>query len=583
MAFDGVTVANLRKELEDAINGGKVTKITQPEKDEILLGIRNQGAQVRVSLSANASLPLIRLVNENKTSPLVAPNFTMLLRKHLLGGKILSIRQPSLERILILTIEHRNELGDLEYPQLIIEIMGKHSNIILVDEDNMILDAIKRIPFHISSVREVLPGKPYFIPDTQHKKNPFLLTKEEFQTEIRTKSLPVYKALYQSLTGFSPQFAEDVVLRSGIDGGLPMRELTEAEADRLFAIFQERMELVKKEDFHPVLYYEKDAPAAFSSLALKTYAGQRKEEFSSISELIDVFYRQKEIRTRIRQKSSDLRRIVSGALERTSKKLSLQEKQLKDTEKMDKYRIWGDLLHAYGYQVKEGAEALDTINFYDNQPIRIPLDPTLSPSANAVRYFDRYAKLKRTKAAVTEQITESSAELEHLHSVSAALDLARDENDLLEIEKELIDTGYLRKKKRARVNKAGQKSHILHFRSSDGFDIYVGKNNYQNEYVSFRLATGGDWWFHAKKMPGAHVIVKTEGQNLPDRTFEEAGSLAAYFSSGRLAPKVEIDYTLKKNLKKPAGSRPGFVVYYTNYSLMATPDISGIQEIPDEK
>lgn len=577
MAFDGITMANIRLELDRAITGGRISKIAQPEKDEILLTVKNNSTNIRVSLSANASLPLIRLVDDNKPSPMQAPNFCMLLRKRLAGGKVLSVTQPGLERIIRITVEHRNEMGDLTRASLITEIMGKHSNIILVDDSNLIVDSIKKISFNVSSVREVLPGREYFIPDTQHKKDPLTISYEEFKSAL-DQPLPVFKAIYQSLTGLSPQAAEEICFRAGIDGDLSGKSVTEELTEKLYCVFSGLMQEVKGGTFSPVIYYDGTVPCAFSPLPLRTYAGHPCREFKSISALIGEFYSQKEAVTRIRQKSADLRHIVSTAMERTVKKLNLQKKQMKDTEKMDKYRVWGDLLNAYGYQLEEGAEVLDTINFYDGQPIQVPLDPTMTPSQNAKKYFDRYSKLKRTREALKVQIADSEQEIEHLDSVATSLDLALDENDLAGIQKELTDTGYIRARKDPSGRKVKISSRPLHYISSDGYDIYVGKNNYQNEEVSFRLASGNDWWFHAKKMPGSHVIVKTRGEEIPDRTFEEAGSLAAYYSKGRQAPKVEIDYTQKKNLRKPGGARPGFVVYYTNYSLMAEPDISRIRE-----
>ncbi|MEE1113492.1 MAG: NFACT family protein, partial [Eubacterium sp.] len=264
-------------------------------------------------------------------------------------------------------------------------------------------------------------------------------------------------------------------------------------------------------------------------------------------------------------------------VEHSARTLSVQEKQMHDTEKKEKFRIYGELINTYGYGLEPGAKTLECINYYDNEPISIPLDPTLTPGENAVHYFDRYNKLKRTADALTDRIEETEKEIDQLDNISNALQIARDENDLSQIRQELVDYGFIRHKQTDSKRKKSV-SKPLHYVSSDGFDIYVGKNNYQNEEVSFKMASGSDWWFHAKKMPGSHVIVKANGREVPDRTFEEAGALAAFYSSGKNAPKVEVDYTLKKNLRKPNGARPGFVVYYTNYSLMCIPDISGIRE-----
>jgi len=292
---------------------------------------------------------------------------------------------------------------------------------------------------------------------------------------------------------------------------------------------------------------------------------------------LEQYYANKNQFTRIRQKSVDLRKIVSTALERNRKKYQLQEKQLKDTEKREKYKIYGELIHTYGYGLEVGAKKLEASNYYTNEMVTIPLDDQLSAMDNAKKYFEKYNKQKRTFEALTTLIEETKAEIAHLESISASMDIAQTEDDLVQIKEELIEFGYIKRKKTDK--KAKIKSKPFHYRSSDGYDIFVGKNNYQNDELTFKVATGNDWWFHAKGMPGSHVIVKANNEELPDRTFEEAGMLAAYYSNDRNAEKVEIDYLQKKNIKKPNGAAPGFVVYYTNYSLTIAPDISGIEFI----
>ncbi len=578
MAFDGITIACVRKELSLALEGGRISKIAQPEADELLITVKNNREQHRLLLSASASLPLVYLTGQNKQGPMTAPNFCMLLRKHIGSGKILSVTQPGLERILVLTIEHRNELGDLCVKKLIAEFMGKHSNLIFCDEQDQILDSIKHVSLHMSSVREVLPGRPYFIPHTQEKLDPLSVTEKEFRETVLRRPLPAAKALYTSLTGFSPLMAEELCCRAGIDGGLPTDALEEPARLHLFHTFSLLMEDVREGRFQPGIYYRNQEPAEYAVFPLAQLADLEPRPFSSVSALLETYYAEKNLITRIRQKSSDLRRIVNTALERNGKKLILQEKQMKDTEKKDKYRIYGELLNTYGYSLAPGEKYLDTVNYYTGQPLRVPLDPQLTPAKNAKKYFDRYNKLKRTAEALHIQIAETKAEIDHLDSVSAALDIAREESDLAQIREELSDCGYIRRHVQPGAKKKKVLSHPLHYISSDGFDMYVGKNNYQNEELSFKLASGNDWWFHAKGIPGSHVIVKTGGAELPDATFEEAGRLAAYYSKGKQAPKVEIDYTLKKNLRKPAGAKPGFVIYHTNYSLMAVPDIREIRE-----
>lgn len=578
MAFDGITIANIVSELNRTIVGGKINKIAQPEADELMITVKNNRTQYRLFLSASASLPLIYLTGENKQGPLTAPNFCMLLRKHIGSARILSVTQPGLERILIFELEHLNELGDICRKKLIVEIMGKHSNIIFCQEDDTIIDSIKHISANMSSVREVLPGRTWFIPHTQDKMDPLSMSREAFTETVFGKNLPVFKAIYTSLTGFSPLIAEELCVRSGIDPKRQAQELEETEKETLWQMTDDLVDRIRRQDFSPVIVYQEEEPLEFAAFPLTKYQDQKSVSYESISQVLESYYSMKNKITLIRQKSADLRRIVTTAIERTSKKYELQQKQQKDTEKKEKYRIYGELLNTYGYHLEEGARSLEALNYYTNEMITIPLDEHLSAAENAKKYFDRYTKLKRTEEALNELLEETRSDLEHLESIRTSLDIALDEDDLVEVREELMEYGYLRRK-----GSSGKKKKIVsrpfHYRSSDGFDIYVGKNNFQNDELSFKIASGNDWWFHAKGQPGSHVIVKSNGEELPDCTFEEAARLAAFYSKGRQAPKVEIDYTQKKNLKKPNGAKPGFVIYHTNYSMIAEPKIHEIEEI----
>ena len=578
MAFDGITIANIVTELNQTITGGKINKIAQPENDELIITIKNQRKQYRLFLSASASLPLIYLTETNKPSPLTAPNFCMLLRKHIGSGKIIAIEQPGMERIIRFTIEHLNELGDLCTKYLIVEIMGKHSNIIFCNEEDQIIDSIKHVSAHMSSVREVLPGRPYFIPETQSKLNPFVLTEEIFQEKIFPRPVNVAKAIYTSITGISPLTAEEVCYRAGIDGGIPTDGLEDVERVHLAHTFLRMVDDIRDGHFEPNIIYKGKEPVEFACFPLSQYQDYRAVSYPSIFPVLETYYAEKNIVTKMRQKTVDLRKIVQNALERNVKKYQLQQKQLKDTEKKEKYRVWGELLNTYGCEVEPGAKSMEALNYYTNEMIQIPLDETMTPQENAKKYFDKYSKLKRTKEALDTLLQETGDEIKHLESIAASLDIASSEEDLVQIKEEMMEYGYVKRK-----NTGGKKvkvtSRPYHYISSDGYDIYVGKNNFQNDELSFKFASGNDWWFHAKGQPGSHVIVKSKNEELPDRTFEEAGKLAAYYSKGRQAPKVEIDYTQKKNLRKPTGGKPGFVVYYTNCSLLIEPDITGLQQI----
>ena len=574
MAFDGITISNIVKDLQDVLTDGRLSKIAQPEPDELLLTIKGKNGQHRLCLSASASLPLIYLTADNKQSPLTAPNFCMLLRKHIQNGRIISIIQPGLERIVIFTVEHLDELGDLRRKKLIVEIMGKHSNIIFCDENDMILDSIKHISGLVSSVREVLPGKPWFIPHTQEKFDPLTADRELFMEQVFSKPTDCYKALYTTFTGLSPAVSHEICYRAKGGAQEATAACSDADKEALWNAFSNVMDDVKTGSFSPCIVYENGAPAEYASIPLTSYPEAARREYQHISALLEDYYAEKNRITRIRQRSSDLRRIVSTALERNVKKYDLQLKQLKDTEKRDKYRIWGELLNTYGYSAAPGAKSLEAENYYTGEMTVIPLDPQLSAVENAKKYFEKYNKLKRTNEALTALTQEVHAEIEHLESVSNALDIAVKEEDLVQIKEELIESGYIRRKGGSKKVKIT--SRPFHYISSDGFSIYVGKNNLQNEELTFKFAVGNDWWFHAKGRPGSHVIVRSEGKELPDSTFEEAARLAAYYSTGRGQEKVEIDYIEKKHVKKVAGAKPGFVIYHTNYSMVIDTDISGI-------
>ena len=584
MAFDGITIAAMVRELNNNLAGGRINKIAQPEGDELMITARGTEGQKRLLLSASASLPLIYFTEKNKVSPLTAPNFCMLLRKHIGSARIAGIRQPGLERVVEFDLEHLNELGDPCKKVLILELMGKHSNLIFCDDKNMILDSIKHVSSHMSSVREVLPGREYFITKTQDKWDPLTITQEEFLEHVCKKPVSAAKALYSSLTGLSPVIAEELCYRASIDGNDAMLSLNEVSCVHLYHTLQRMMEDVKEGNFTPNIIYRGEEPVEYGVFPFQQYGPEyHSVTFDSVSSMLETYYASKNILTRIRQKSADLRKIVQTALERNRKKLILQQKQMKDTAKKDKYKVYGELINTYGYSLPEGSRSLQALNYYTNEEITIPLDETLTPAQNSKKYFDRYTKLKRTEEALTTQIADTESEIEHLESISNALDIARSESDLSQIKEELTQYGYIKRHYSGKKGtKMQAKSKPFHYISSDGFDIYVGKNNFQNDELTFKFATGNDWWFHAKKMAGSHVVVKTKDGELPDRTFEEAGRLAAYYSKGRTAPKVEIDYIQKKHVKKPGGAKPGFVVYYTNYSLMAEPDISQLKEASED-
>ena len=575
MAFDGITIAAICDELDKKITGGRISKIAQPENDELIITVKNNSKQYRVFMSADASLPLIYLTEINKTSPITAPGFCMLLRKYLQNAKIISIIQPGFERIIRIELEHLDELGDVRRKTLIIEIMGKHSNIILVDDQERIIDSIKHVSGMISSVREVIPGRDYFVA-TQNKKNPLLADSEDFLGSEEVSHIDIHKALYTEYTGISPWMAGEIIENAKVDGRIPVCELEKADKAKVYEAFAHIMYCVKTGGYRPYIYYENGEPKEYTVIDSPHCIGGR--DLDSVSMLLATYYAEKNLIIKIRQHSGDLRRIVQNLIERDSKKCDLWIKQLKDAEAMETYKLYGELLTAYCYNIEKGREAT-VLNYYNNETVTIALDENKSISDNAKRYYEKYNKLKRTKEAVANMLEKTDAELMHLKSIMNSLDIARSETDLIEIKQELVDCGFIRRHGNEKIRKVNSKP--FHYISSDGFDIYVGKNNYQNDALTFKFAVGQDMWFHAKKAPGSHVIVKTNGKELPDRTYEEAAALAAFYSSIKNQSKPEIDYTLKKNVKKPSGAAPGFVVYYTNYSMIAEPVISGIKQVDD--
>ena len=602
MAFDGITVANLRRDLAEALTDSRISRIIQPEPDALLLTCKSRAGQVRLLMSASASLPLLYLTDENKTAPVTAPNFCMLLRKHIGNGRIIAVTQPSLERVIFMDIEHYDEMGDLRQKRLVIELMGKHSNIIFCDDAGVIIDSIKHISSQVSSVREVLPGRSYFIPSTQDKKDPLSTDLSVFCETVFSKPMPLSRAIYTSYTGISPVIAEEICHRAGMDsersagsfnaaaaepaadqtddapGTAPVSSDDTRETLGLWKSFRDLMRQVREEDFSPVMVLdEQDKPVDFASVELTMYRDMKIRKGESISRVLRDFYAMKDANVRIRQKSADLRHITATAIERTSKKLDLQTRQMRDTQKMDKYRLYGEMLHTYGYDARPGDKSLTVTNYYTNEPLTIPLDPTMTAAENAKKYFDRFSKLKRTAAALTEQIAQTRADLDQLLSIRTFLDMAASEADLSQVREELVQAGYIRRRPSREKGKPRFVSKPYHYRTGDGYELFVGRNNLQNDQLTFQEASGNDWWFHAKGIPGSHVIAKSADGTLPDHVFEDAARLAAYYSAGREAGRVEIDYIQRKHVKKPGGAKPGFVVYYTNYSMVIDTDISGLQ------
>ncbi|MBQ7147775.1 MAG: NFACT family protein [Pseudobutyrivibrio sp.] len=583
MALDGISIHALVHEFNQNLLNGKINKISQPEREELLITINTSEGNKRLLISANASLPFMYITEDNKPAPATAPGFCMLLRKHIGAGRIIEISQLGLERAVRFKIQHLNEMGDVTFKYLYVEIMGKHSNIIFCNEDNMILDSIKHVPSSVSSVREVLPGRDYFIPAQEGKINPLEASEDYIKSTVLKRSDSIYKAIMSSFIGISPTIANEICFRAGIDSDASCASLFDEHKEAFYREFSGLMNAVEENQYSYsiIINPSKDEPVEYAPVELKMYQDMTVKSIDTMSKVLVEFYAKRNQYTNIRQKSSDLRKIISNHIERASKKLDLQTKQLKDTKKREKYKIYGELLHTYGYEAKPNDKSITVINYYDNQELTIPLDPDLSATENAKKYFDKYAKLKRTAEALDTYIAQSQQELELLKTIETALNIAETESDLADIRRELVDYGFIKKHSTSKKEKV-KKSKPLHFVDDNGFDIYVGKNNYQNDELTFKFATGNDWWFHTKKIHGSHVIVKTNGKELPDSSYEYAAELAAYYSSGRDTDKVEIDYLQKKNVKKPASAVAGFVVYYTNYSMVVSPTLEHVKLVSQE-
>jgi len=572
MAFDGITIACMVHELSEKLVGGRITKISQPEKDEVLLTIKSLSGQYRLFISASASLPLIYLTDENKPAPLTAPNFCMVLRKYLQGGRVVEVVQPGLERVIRIKVEHLDEMGDTCIRVLCFELMGKYSNLILCDDQNIILDSLKHVSAVMSSVREVLPQREYFIPVTVEKKDALTTDYEEFAGMAKESRQAPFKMIYQSYTGISPFMAREICNNANVDDRIMAGDLEEPSLKRLYNAFDEIKKVIKERKYTPCMILENGKVKEYAVTDILSYPAEQKRFYDSISQLLFEFYASKNKEDVMRQKSLHLRKTVQTILERDYKKLDLQQKQLKDAGEREKYKIYGELLNAYGYQLEDGLKEAKVLNYYTNEEIMIPLDDTLSIKENAIRFFDKYGKMKRTEEALITQTAENEAEIAYLESVQTFLNLASTKADLQQIQAELAERGFIRKSYDKKNKKIVNKP--LHYVMYDEYDIYVGKNNLQNEEVTFKMANGNDWWFHAKGVPGSHVIVKSRNANpatewdMPDEVFEAAACLAAVYSKNSAQEKAEVDYIRKKHVKRPGGGEPGFVVYYTNFSMM---------------
>ncbi len=582
MAFDGIMINSILCELRKKTVGGRIDKVYQPESDEIILGIRGFGVNHKLLMTANPSHPRLHLTEKNRENPSEPPLFCMVLRKHLQGGKIIEITQPSFDRIVNIKAETLNEMGDKVIKTLILEIMGRHSNLILTDENNNILECIRHVSFDKSSVRQVLPGKTYVLPPSQGKRDTLLLDRNNFDDVLEEKrNDKAFAAIYKGYTGISPVIADEICFNADVACDKPAAMLDDTERERLFNSFASVVAKIQKAEYEPRIVYSDGRTTDFTPFALNKFKGLEEEIFNTPSEATEKFYSARDAVYRINQKTADLRHIISRNIERCVKKRDIWQKELKEVEAREYLRLCGELLTANIYSVKQGMTTVRLVNFYseEQEETEIALDGALTPAENAQRYFSRYAKAKRTFAALEEQTAANDAELDYLESILAAVANCENEQDIKEIRRELREQGYLKKEAPKKGKQTVKKSRPMHFLSSDGFDIYVGKNNIQNDELTLKTARGSDIWLHTKNIPGSHVIVVSGGKEIPDSTLTEAALLSAFYSKARGSSLVPVDYTQKRNVHKPNGARPGFVIYDTNKTAYITPTEDAIKKI----
>ncbi|MBE6065328.1 MAG: fibronectin/fibrinogen-binding protein [Clostridium cochlearium] len=573
LALDGIFLYTTLEELKNTILNSKISKINQPEKDEIIFSLKKDKDSYKLLISASSVYPRIHLTNINKKNPMKPPMFCMVLRKYLSNSKITSIYQLQLDRVVFIDFQGKDELGFEKTYTLIIEIMGRHSNISLVEKNNyIILDSIKHITPEINSIRTLLPGLKFILPPESNKLNPLNYTYENFEKFILENNIKLNNTFISKVfMGVSNQLSKEIINSLN----------TELSLENLKNIYKE-IELffnkVNNKDFSFFITLEDNNLKDFFPINLPSLEEDNKKYFSSPSKTLEYYYSEKDKSDRLNNKSSSLLKLVNNNLERCHKKMELLKDNLEKCKKAYKYRIYGELLTANIYNIKQGDESIDVVNYYseDSEIINIKLDPTKTPSANIQNYFKRYSKLKKSKEYSLEQIKITEDEILYLNSVLTNIKNTEDYASIEEIKKELMDAHYLKFKKN--VRKKETKSKPMHFISSEGIHIYVGKNNIENDYLTLKFADKRDLWFHTKDIPGSHVILKTLG-DFTEKTLNEAANLAAYYSKGRDSSKVPVDYTEVKNVHKPNGAKPGMVIYEKNKTIFITPEKPSLEKL----
>lgn len=608
MALDGIVTRSIVHELQ-AFTGARIGKIYQPNNHDLVFILRGSGGGGKLLLSANPTYPRLHLTERSTINPPEAPMFCMLMRKHCEGGTIESITQVGMERIIHISIKQRDELGDVSAKKIIIELMGRHSNIILTDMNGTIVDGIHHVTPSISSYRIVMPGFSYTEPPQQHKHNPLETTQEAFgQLVARSEEAALQHAdatgavsgevmedipaenapgpvpsadpigwLVHTFSGLSPLIAGEIVGR--YHSGNHQSKEGAADSKGLWDAFTSVIEPVKNGIFTPVSGANARGKLVYSAIPL-TLTDEHVKHYESISQCMEDYYGDKAERDTVKQRVSDLIRFLTNERTKNIKKLTKLNEDLEEAQEADRYRIWGELLFASLHAVNKGDKQAVLVNYYDEDQaeITIPLDPLLTPSDNAQRYFKRYNKYKNSLLVIDEQLIKTREEIQYMESLLQQLDHAS-LNDIEEIREELVGQGYLRdRSKKGKKKKKATRPTLQVFTSSEGIDIYVGKNNLQNEYLTNRLAAANDTWLHTKDIPGSHVVIRSD--NFGDATLEEAAQLAAYFSQAKQSSSVPVDATFIRHVRKPSGSKPGYVIYDHQKTLFVTPDEERIKSLP---
>ena len=591
MALDGLFLHCIGQELEAAVIGAKVDKVYQPSSEELVLTLRSRDlGALKLLFCARANSPRIHLTKASFENPATPPMLCMLLRKRLGGATLTGIRQAGFDRILFLDFSATNELGDKETLTVAMEIMAQYSNVILIGPDGKIIDALKRVDLTRSSKRLILPGLAYELPPQQDKLALPEHSVEELVERIRSFSAKTLSsAVLSSVQGVSPALAREVAFRA-LGDDKHLSEMTEDDfVDLEYPLLELKKEVASPTHTFCVVRDDNDRPFEFSFWDLKQYGpGMATDHYETASELLDEYYAKRDSMERIAHKSSDLRRFLNTATERIARKVEVQRAELAKSVDREKLRVYAELINANLYQLEKGVLYYDLENYYDeNRVLRVPADPALSPAQNSQKYYKDYRKTYTAEKKLTEQIEQGTEELTYLETVKDALSRAETERDIGEIRRELVASGYLKDKTPEKKNRRGSQRRDgkkarsakqppalppIEYETTDGFRVLVGRNNLQNDKLSMKQAGKLDMWLHTKDFPGSHVIIEAQDGEVSDRAIEEAAIIAAVNSTARTGDKVPVDYTLVKNLKKPAGARPGKVIFHTNWTIYVTPD-----------